>query len=408
MAYQQVILHIGTGRTGTTTIQSFLRRNRDQFHCDGFLVVVPDGLKSYPQEEGFWEEQRLKCGLQELNRRSEEQGTPSVVWSHESLSTYILVKNAQCLQLLRDRLPAANYRIVVYLRRQDHYLRSAYLQWGIKDRSIRGRQCGGRVLGFDDWLARTVGDNFQDLADGNVDYHALLKPWGDVFGNENVVVRVFEKEQFHQHDLLRDFCHAARLRQAGYDFNVPRENVSYNRELHDMLGMYNSVFAERHVARPMYAFLEALGKDPFFARQFFSTFAIPPKRRIEILQRCEESNRKVAREFLGRADGVLFREPWPSPDEPFQPYGGLTTEKLVPILLHILQKQNERIGELESKAAALRQGCEEKRILFERIRVASRPEGEVASGPAPGNDARRRTVRGLARRVVKWLTPQRS
>ena len=175
-----------------------------------------------------------------------------------------------------------------------------------------------------------------------------------------------------------------------------------------MLGMYNSVFAEPHVARPMYAFLEALGKDPFFARQFFSPFAIPATRRIEILQRCEESNRKVAREFLGRADGVLFREPWPSPDEPFQPYGGLTTEKLVPILLHILQKQDERIGELESKAAISRQSSEEDRILFERIRSPSRQESEVTLGQAPSNGARRLTMRRVARRVVGWLTSQRS
>ncbi|MGO8689845.1 MAG: hypothetical protein ACLQLG_09435 [Thermoguttaceae bacterium] len=408
MAYQQVILHVGTGRTGTTTIQSFLRRNREHFRRDGFLAVTPDGLALYPHEDGFWEEEHLKCGLQELNRRSEEQGTPGVVWSHESLSAYIFVKNANCVQLLRDWLPAANYRIVIYLRRQDHYLRSAYLQWGVKDKHIKGRPYGGRVLGFDDWLVRMVGDNFQDLRGGDVDYHALVKPWGEVFGNENVVVRVFEKEQFHQHDLLRDFCRAARLPQAGYDFELPRENVSYSMELHDMLGMYNSVFAEPHVARPMYAFLEALGKDPFFARQFFSPFAIPATRRIEILQRCEESNRKVAREFLGRADGVLFREPWPSPDEPFQPYGGLTTEKLVPILLHILQKQDERIGELESKAAISRQSSEEDRILFERIRSPSRQESEVTLGQAPSNGARRLTMRRVARRVVGWLTSQRS
>ena len=348
----------------------------------------------------------MKCGLQELNRRSEEQGTPGVVWSHESLSAYIFVKNANCVQLLRDWLPAANYRIVIYLRRQDHYLRSAYLQWGVKDKHIKGRPYGGRVLGFDDWLVRMVGDNFQDLRGGDVDYHALVKPWGEVFGNENVVVRVFEKEQFHQHDLLRDFCRAARLPQAGYDFELPRENVSYSMELHDMLGMYNSVFAEPHVARPMYAFLEALEKTPS------SPGNSSPRSRFRqhaASRYCNAARNRIAR-WHGNsgdcADGVLFREPWPSPDEPFQPYGGLTTEKLVPILLHILQKQDERIGELESKAAISRQSSEEDRILFERIRSPSRQESEVTLGQAPSNGARRLTMRRVARRVVGWLTSQ--
>ena len=116
-----------------------------------------------------------------------------------------------------------------------------------------------------------------------------------------------------------------------------------------MLRMYNSAFGESCSPVKMIEFLESQGEDEFFSSDLFSQFTLPAERRLEILQRCEESNRRVATEFLGREDGVLFREPWPVPDEPYQAYGGLVTEKLVPILLHLLQKQDERILELDHR-----------------------------------------------------------
>jgi hypothetical protein len=117
--------------------------------------------------------------------------------------------------------------------------------------------------------------------------------------------------------------------------------------------MYNAVFEDSFFSAAMLQFMEHQGEDEFFSRPFFSRFAIPAKCRIEILRRCEESNRKVAKELLGREDGVLFREPWPRPDETHQSYGGLTTEKLVPIFLHMLQKQHGAIQEQHNRIREL-------------------------------------------------------
>jgi len=69
-------------------------------------------------------------------------------------------------------------------------------------------------------------------------------------------------------------------------------------------------------------------------------------------RRCEAFNARVAREFLGREDGVLFREPWPTSDEPYAPHSGLTTEKLVTILLHILLRLHQRMERLECALAS--------------------------------------------------------
>jgi hypothetical protein len=342
--YEQLTLHIGMHRTGTTTIQSFLSANRRSLHNCGLFSVVPNSLQSYPQEPGYWKEDRLRGGLHELKHLAKQDGAPGIVWSNEGLATRPFVKDAKCIEIIRRELPASRHRVVIYLRRQDHYLRSAYLQWGIKYKDYPGP-----VVGFDDWLKAWIGDDFQKLAETGLCYPSIIQPWVDVFGRENVVVRPFEKEQFVDGDLLHDFCAAAALPRADCTFEIPSQNVSYNMELHDMLRMYSSALGESARSTKMIRFLESQGHDEFFSSKHFSKFAIPAECRLKILQRCEESNRRIAKEFLGREDGVLFHEPWPSPDEPYQAYGGLITEKLVPILLHMLQKQDERIVELDER-----------------------------------------------------------
>ena len=136
-----------------------------------------------------------------------------------------------------------------------------------------------------------------------------------------------------------------------YDFNIERQNKTFNMELHEMFRLYNSVFEEPIFPEEMNNFFYTFADDEFFERPFFSRFELPAKRRIEILELCEEFNAKVAREFLGRNDGILFREPWPAPDGPWPSNEGLTTEKLVPILMQILLHQHRRIASLERIAA---------------------------------------------------------
>jgi hypothetical protein len=319
------------------------------------------------------EKDRLARGLQDINQRREQDRTNGLIWSRESLSSSFFVEDIECVRMVKNGLPALRHHIVIYLRRQDEYFRSAYLQWGIKHKTY-----SGRTVGLDEWFHQVVGKSFGGLRNAGLDYYALIKPWADVFGVKNLAVRVLEKNQLVSGDLLQDFCLASELPAADYDFDVPNANVSYNMELYDMLGMYNSVFEEPIYSADMIDFMDAVANDAFFSRTFFSRCALHPKRRIEILQCCEESNRKVAREFLGREDGVLFREPWPSPDDPYKPYRGLTMERLVPILLHIVQKQDQKISWLEQQMSK----SEAKRAL-ERIRsVFSRVCRRVTTGAA--------------------------
>lgn len=63
----------------------------------------------------------------------------------------------------------------------------------------------------------------------------------------------------------------------------------------------------------------------------------PPATRLAILELCRESNEQVARHFLGRTDGILFHDPEPSPDDPWEPYPGLSDSARNDILDYLLE-----------------------------------------------------------------------
>jgi hypothetical protein len=79
---------------------------------------------------------------------------------------------------------------------------------------------------------------------------------------------------------------------------------------------------------------------------------LSPRERLDIVKFFDESNQKVAREYLGREDGKLFYEPWPDPNEPWEPYEGLTVEKIVPIfslmLFNLDKKYQQQMNEKRS------------------------------------------------------------
>ncbi len=339
MVLRNAILHIGMGKTGTTTIQFFLHKNAKRLREHNVAKFCPFDLKTYPQT-AFRDIDRLYQGLDELKERTEQQGADSVVWSMEALGSLEFGNDRRKLEAIRRKLAGANITIVVYLRRQDSFAPSAYLQWNVLNKRYRGP-----VQSFDERFPAFYGEDNSCMLEGtNLNYYEVIRPWAEVFGVSNLRVRLLEKAQMVEGNLLHDFCAASGLPKVEYDFEVSRQNVTFNMELHDLLGMYNSVFEEPINPTEMRDFFGSFVYDEFFSRPFFTRFTIPPEKRLAILEGCEEFNAKVAREYLGREDGVLFREPWPSPDEPHQPYSGMTLEKLVPILLHILLKQHQEIA----------------------------------------------------------------
>ena len=173
----------------------------------GFFCVGPGSLSSYPQEPDFCNTERLHEGLKELRRQASQDAQTAFSGVMRGSRTASSSRTPRTSRR-SSATPASRCRVIIYLRRQDHLLRSAYMQWGIKYKyysgpvrnSTIGCPCGSATI------SRISATRAWTIPASS----SLI----DVLGGENVVIRVFEKGQFVGGDLLQDFCSPRNSRRA--------------------------------------------------------------------------------------------------------------------------------------------------------------------------------------------------
>lgn len=205
---RRAILHIGTEKTGTQTLQRFLAANRPALAARGVHYARFPGdrahraLAAFAQDDGVRDELRIDlriANLQDLAafraRLRKAAATelartdaPAVIFSSEHLSSRLIAPSE--IARLRDFLAAFfdRVQIAVYLRRQDRVAVSLYstlLKFGI------------------DWW-----DILPDPDDRPHywDYAGLLARWAEGFGQAAVTPRIFEPAELVGGTITRDFA----------------------------------------------------------------------------------------------------------------------------------------------------------------------------------------------------------
>lgn len=305
------VLHIGSDKTGTTSIQGFLRHNRAALAEAGWLFPrtlgqprhLRFGMFTAPDEALVRSQDWFRGGYGDLPpaefrqrvrrrlfREIREAAAEGVLISDEALFSASW-ERVDRLRLFTDRF-ARSVRVVVYLRRQDDHLVSSYQQ-------VIKR---GEVDRLSAWVQRDRRRFY--------DYHRRLCVWRDHLEPDAMVVRRFERPRFVGGDLVADFLTAADL---GVDRTslepTGTRNESLSAEAVEMLRLLNlhqvedlgkhpwQISNARHVAR-----LKELPGP---------TLTLPDHERDRIMSACAESNRAVARDFLGETAAELFASPRP-------------------------------------------------------------------------------------------------
>jgi hypothetical protein len=304
-----VVLHIGSGKTGTTSIQGFLRRNRESLAQLGLLFPrtpgrgrhVGLGLFVRPDAELArmiaWQHEGRSSPAEfreDFRRRLLGEiagsGLSRVLFSDEGL----FGSSDETLRGLRaftDEI-ARSVRLVVYLRRQDDHLCSRYQQV-VKTGEVR--RLADRVEQVN--LARIY------------DYHARLRTWARLLEPSEFVVRPFEQDRFVGESLYQDF-----LAASGVDARVAElrgvevRNESMDAESVEFLRILNLYRVEHHAAVPGLIDNRGLGRRLAQASTG-PTLTLSEAQLDEFMAQWETSNRAVAREFLGDETGRLFRAP---------------------------------------------------------------------------------------------------
>jgi len=258
----KIYLHIGTEKTGTTSIQSFLADNRAILaeHKIMYSKVIGDPnnirLSIALQDTDKIDDSRVHAKLttvediltfreklrQDFKEEIALQNPDILVISSEHLSSRF--NREEEIKRLKDFLNEFSHdvTVIVYLRRQDKFFESLY-STAIKK---------GNVM---DFSFPPVGQERQDFH-----YHHMLTLWENVFGFENLRVNIFDKSKFFQEDVISDFIYTLNLPIKYEKGKEKRENLSFGRKKLAFLKEFNTFIPEiiNHKVNPSRGNIEKL------------------------------------------------------------------------------------------------------------------------------------------------------
>jgi len=327
----KLYIHIGTHKTGTTTIQKKLRENNEYlekenitfFYKPEFLLKLSGSklLEKKYIEKGYE-------GLVQWIKEGKRKGINTFVVSHEDLSGnwrsgYKNSKTiAKSLQLMIKDLHA-DVKIIVYLRRQDTFMESLYAQ---------------NVQSGNPNTFRDFKNSYDSTA---FNWYELLNNYAEFFGKDRLIVRRYSKKELPDNDsLIQNFGKIIGSKFLENLFDSEPLNQSYN---HDALEIarLTAPYIDRYENDYLRSIFQRINsKQPFDNYSFFD-----PSERIEFLSNYKDSNKKVAIEYFNDQTGKLFDDITHEEDN-FQPYPGLKLEPAIITLtkaLIVLSQENSQI-----------------------------------------------------------------
>lgn len=310
---KRIFLHIGQPKTATTTIQNFLSINRAELIKHGWLY--PNAGRQYAAHHllgNFFRAAPIHWigradpaqVMAELKHEIDESNCDNIILSTESL--YFAENPDQFAAYLKD----FDVSVVVFLRRQDEWLESAYQE---------NRKNGENRLDPERYLT---------AHQPSLDYAGRLDFWASAFGKNKILVHTFERTS------ARLPVEQVFMENIGAPFppgliRAPLLNERLNRDCIAFLTQFEAaprVDMKHQVIKDILIKYSVKHPDTPALKNFYT-----PQRRRQIVEAHAEANAYVAREYLGRADGRLFNNPLPKDSDPWQPYPGLRAPVAVSI-----------------------------------------------------------------------------
>lgn len=232
------IIHIGWHKTGSTSLQVFLLKNRKTLVRERRSYYSEEGLITCAHHTVAWTFQGRKTSpwgpvpivdgggdayVRAAVESAKAQGCDTVIWSSEEFCALDVEAIRALYRALRG--VGASVQIVAYIRRQDLLVESAY--------NMQVKWWGTRLrIDFDDYVK-------DKRAYPN--YYRALKVWARVFGAGSVIVRRYEREALEQRDVRPDFCQAIGMNPQGLGHMEGSVNDSLGPSTLEFLRIMNSL-----------------------------------------------------------------------------------------------------------------------------------------------------------------------
>jgi hypothetical protein len=307
-----LVLHIGSTKTGSSSIQYFLGDNRERLadlghlypqtaertrlNRVGLLIKSDADLEDTPlyRRQKQSDPAAFKRDFRgKLIREITESGLSRVLLSDEVLYHHPDPPALGRLRRLTDEL-ATSLRLVVYLRRQDDHLISNYQQQ-VKD--------GAEIRRIDEFVHQDTLFRY--------DYAARLRTWERILEPDEFVVRRYEKDSFVDGSLVQDFLHAAEMDVRVEDLaQVPQHNESLDAESVEFLRLFNLYRVESEGSPPGWSWRQRREVVARLAEASAGPLLTLPGQVLDdFLAQWEGGNRAVAQRYLSDAGRELFRMP---------------------------------------------------------------------------------------------------
>ncbi|WP_462169275.1 hypothetical protein [Pseudoalteromonas lipolytica] len=326
----KLIIHTGQGKTGSSSIQASLKMNKDVLNKNKVYYV---GLNfefaptlTFEWQKPFGWPDLLALSASDFKKQLydviystlielEDQGYNTVVWSNESLFVNF--------EMLRDVLESlkSKYEVetVAFIRRHDKWLKSAYLQWGIKHKSY-----SGTVKSFKDWseMKKPI-------------FAADMQAWLDFAG---------EKCHFFNFDMCKD-ANQVIFNLLGLEecTSGVRVNETPNPVEVAMYALYNSLFSESVLPHEIGRLLEKHNVNNLEIANvnLKGLFPAPDELNNVLLNSKNDLNSVNSLLEKTGVDKFSIDNANTLPDTP-----NITSEQMIAVLLHIVNQQEKSIEEL--------------------------------------------------------------
>lgn len=178
----KLIVHIGHGKTGSSSIQQCLSDARSILDKQGVKYLGLMLEHADTEQKRDWQrnsgsdiffyktsteaavEDVYQILCQELQQLS-DRGFQKVIWSNE----WILQRPGRVLPALQKIvLSGFDVEVQAFVRRHDKWVTSAYTQWGLRDKTYTGP-----LLSFEGWFARSD--------KSNTEFARYIEPWDQAF-----------------------------------------------------------------------------------------------------------------------------------------------------------------------------------------------------------------------------------
>lgn len=355
---KRLILHVGTTKTGTTGIQSFLAQNAAALQGQGMCYpVFPGRFKAAKVERNghFLARSALLALKPGKERPDDAQLIPThrrlfeeAVAAHETviLSEEIFwsygVQYAGFWETVRAQAQEAGveeFTVIAFVRRQEDYAESRWNQ-AVKEDKCETRPFSTHIKAP---LSRKIGD-----------YQAGLEGICKAFGRENVRVGLFDRSRLSGGDVLPEFMHLAGIRDGHTLKPLERdENPRLSNNMAEVKRIVNQAPSYRAYKNFLREPMErASTAQPAAPRTTMFTAA----ERAEFEERYAPGNEQVAREYFGFEEGGPF-SPSKAAGAPTWEYDDRAMlRETILFVTEALTAEHQRAEELAARLSA----CEER------------------------------------------------